>query len=115
MYKAQGKAAPKGIETSVYYNRGVLSAAVHVEAVRNAIKAKGGAAPNSEEVKRGMESIKGFTLGGLVPPLQVTPEDHEGGGWVQILEVKGGKFVKTTEWIQAYRDVIQKNLQAEAK
>jgi branched-chain amino acid transport system substrate-binding protein len=115
MYKAQGKPAPKGFETSVYYNRGVLIAAVHVEAARNAIKAKGGAAPNGEDVKKGMESIKGFSLGGLVPPLQVTPEDHEGGGWVQIWTVKGGKFVKATEWFQAYRDIIQKNLQAEAK
>jgi branched-chain amino acid transport system substrate-binding protein len=115
MYKAQGKPTPKGFETSVYYNRGVLAAAVHVEAARNAIKAKGGAAPNSEEVKKGMESIRGFALGGLVPPLQITPEDHEGGGWVQIWTVKGGKFVKSTEWLQAYRDIIQKNLQAEAK
>jgi len=115
MYKAQGKPAPKGFETSVYYNRGVLTAAVHVEAARNAIKAKGGGMPTSEDVKKGMESIKGFTLGGLVPPLQVTPEDHEGGGWVQIWTVKGGKFVKATDWFQAYREVIQKNLSAEAK
>ena len=35
--------------------------------------------------------IQGFTLGGLVPPLQVTPTDHEGGGWVQIFQVKGGR------------------------
>ncbi len=115
MYKAQGKPAPKGFETSVFYNRGVLIAAVHTEAARNAIKAKSGAAPNGEDVKKGMESIKGFTLGGLVPPLQVTPEDHEGGGWVQVWSVKGGKFVKTTDWFQAYRDVIHKNLTAEAK
>jgi branched-chain amino acid transport system substrate-binding protein len=115
MYKAQGKPAPKGFETSVYYNRGVLTAAVHVEAARNAIKAKGGAMPTGEDVKKGMESIKDFTLGGLVPPLQVTPADHEGGGWVQIWTVKGGKFVKSTDWFQAYRDVIQKNLTAEAK
>jgi branched-chain amino acid transport system substrate-binding protein len=115
MYKAQGKPVPKGFETSVLYNRGVLIAAVHVEAARNAIKAKGGAAPNGEDVKKGMESIKDFTLSGLVPPLQVTPADHEGGGWVQIWTVKGGKFVKSTEWFQAYRDIIQKNLQAEAK
>ena len=69
-------------------------AALHVEAVRNAIKAKGGKIPTSEEVKKGMESIKGFTLGGLVPPMEITPADHEGGGWVQIWTVKGGKLVK---------------------
>jgi branched-chain amino acid transport system substrate-binding protein len=112
MYQAQGKPAPKEQGTSVYYNRGVMMAAIHTEAVRNAIKAKGGAKPNSEEVKKGMESIKDFTLGGMVPPMQITPEDHEGGGWVQVWTVKGGKLVKDGEWFQAYRDVIKKHLQA---
>jgi branched-chain amino acid transport system substrate-binding protein len=112
MYKAQGKPEPKEQANSVIYNRGVFIAAIHLEAVRNAIKAKGGGKPNGEEVKKGMEKIKDFTLGGLVPPLNVTPEDHEGGGWVQIWTVKGGKFEKATEWIQAYRDVIKKHLAA---
>ncbi|MBM3648168.1 MAG: hypothetical protein FJX11_10295 [Alphaproteobacteria bacterium] len=114
MYKAQGKNPPKEMDSTVYYNRGVFIAALHVEALRNAIKAKGGGTPNSEEVKRGMESIKGFTLGGLVPPMEITPADHEGGGWVQIWTVQGGKLVKVKDWFQGYRDVIQKHLAAEA-
>jgi len=112
MYQAQGKPAPKEQEVSVFYNRGLMIAALHVEAVRNAIKAKGGAKPTSEDVKNGMEAIKGFTLGGMVPPMEVTREDHEGGGWVQVWSVKGGKLVKDGEWFQAYRDVIKKHLQA---
>ena len=112
MYQAQGKPAPKEQEISVFYNRGVMIAAIHAEAVRNAIKAKGGAKPTSEDVKKGMESIKGFTLGGMVPPMEITPEDHEGGGWVQVWTVKGGKLVKDGEWFQAYRDVIKKHLAA---
>ena len=112
MYKAQGKPAPKEQEISVFYNRGVMVAALHVEAVRNAIKAKGGKMPTSEDVKRGMESIRGFTLGGMVPPMQLTPEDHEGGGWVQVWSVKGGKLAKSSEWFQAYRNVIKKHLAA---
>jgi branched-chain amino acid transport system substrate-binding protein len=115
MYKAQGKPAPKELETSVYYNRGVMIAALHVEAVRNAIKAKGGAAPTSEDVKNGMEMVKGFTLGGLVPPMTITPEDHEGGGWVQVWTAKDGKFEKTTDWFQAHRDLIKKHLVASAQ
>jgi branched-chain amino acid transport system substrate-binding protein len=112
MYKAQGKQPPKEQENSVNYNRGVFQAAVHLEAIRNAIKAKGGAKPTGEDVKKGMEQIKDFTLGGLVPPLNITPEDHEGGGWVQIWTVKGGKFDKATEWFQAYRDVVKKHIAA---
>ena len=114
MYKAQGKQPPKEMESSVYYNRGVLIAALHVEALRNAIKAKGGATPTSEEVKKGMESVKGFTLGGLVPPMEITAADHEGGGWVEIWTVKGGKLERTKAWFQGYRPVIQKHLAAEA-
>jgi branched-chain amino acid transport system substrate-binding protein len=114
MYKAQGKPSPKEMESSVYYNRGVMTAAVHIEAVRNAIKAKGGAMPTGEDVKKGMEAVKGFTLGGLLPPMELTPADHEGGGWVQIWTVKGGKLVKTKDWFQGYRPVIQKHLAADA-
>ncbi|MFO1085933.1 MAG: ABC transporter substrate-binding protein [Reyranellaceae bacterium] len=114
MYKAQGKQPPKEMDSTVLYNRGVLTAALHVEALRNAIKAKGGATPNSEEVKKGMESVKGFTLGGLVPPMEITQADHEGGGWVEIWTVKGGKLVRTKEWFQGYRPLILKHLAAEA-
>ena len=112
MYKERGKPAPKEQETSVYYNRGLMTAALHVEAIRNAIKAKGGAKPTSEDVKKGMEGIKDFTLGGMVPPITLTPEDHEGGGWVQVWTVKGGKLVKDGEWFQAYREVIKRHLAA---
>jgi branched-chain amino acid transport system substrate-binding protein len=114
MYKAQGKSPPKEMDSTVYYNRGVLNAAVHVEALRNAIKAKGGAMPTSEDVKKGMEAIKGVTLGGLMPPLEITPTDHEGGGWCQIWTVKGGKLVKVKDWFQGYRPVITKQIAADA-
>jgi branched-chain amino acid transport system substrate-binding protein len=115
MYKAQGKPAPKEMDSTVYYNRGVFNAAIHVEALRNAIKAKGGAVPTTEEVKNGMEAIKGFTLGGLVPPMELSAADHEGGGWCQIWTVKGGKLVMTKDWFQGYRGVIKKQLAADAQ
>jgi branched-chain amino acid transport system substrate-binding protein len=116
MYKKQGKELPKEMASTVYYNRGVLIAAIHVEAVRNALKARGGQKITGVDVKSGLERIKGFTLGGLVPPLDITPTDHEGGGWVQIFQVKGGKLVKVTDWFKAYPDVVAMQIkQAEAK
>jgi len=114
MYKAQGKSTPKEMDSTVYYNRGVMTAAVHVEALRNAIKAKGGGVPTSEEVKNGMEHIKDFSLGGLVPPLTLTATDHEGGGWCEVWTVKGGKLVKTKDWFQGYRPLVEKQIQADA-
>ena len=108
MYKGQGKAPPKEMQSSVYYNRGLLWIALNVEAVRNAVVAKDGQVPTSDDVKRGFEQIKKLPVGDIAPPLQITPTDHEGGGWVQIFQVKGGKFQKTTEWYKAYPEVIAK-------
>jgi branched-chain amino acid transport system substrate-binding protein len=106
MYKAQGKEPPKGMDDTVIYNRGLLIAAIHAEAIRNAIKAKGGQKPTGEDVKNGFEQIHDFTLGGLFPPLKITPADHEGGGWVQIFQVHNGKFVKETDWFRGYPEVV---------
>jgi branched-chain amino acid transport system substrate-binding protein len=110
MYKKQGKEPPKEMASTVFYNRGVLIAALHVEAIRNAVKAKKGGKVTGEDVKKGFEKISNVTLGGLVPPLKVTATDHEGGGLVQIWQVKGGKFVKVTDWFAAYQDVVAKHI-----
>jgi branched-chain amino acid transport system substrate-binding protein len=107
MYKKEGKEPIKLMdENTVCYNRGLLQAAIHVEAIRNALKATGSNPPTGPDVKKGLEQIRDFSLGGLVPPLEITPTDHEGGGWVQIFQVKGRKFVKETDWMRAYRDDV---------
>ncbi len=113
MYKKAGQQPPKEMASTVYYNRGVVIAALHLEAVRNAVKAKKGAKVTGDDVKKGMESISNFTLGGLVPPIKLTPEDHEGGGLVQVVQIKGGKFVKDSEWINGYTDILNKQIAAQ--
>ena len=102
--------------STVYYNRGIFHVAVHIEAIRNALKAKGaGASLTGEDVKNGFEKVKGVTLDGLMPPLEITPTDHEGGGWVQIFTVKGGKLTKASEWFRAYPEILKKHIEADAK
>jgi len=115
MYKKEGQEPPKEMNSTVYYNRGVLIAALHVEAVRNAVKDKKGGNITGEDAKKGFEKISNFTLGGLVPPLKITATDHEGGGVVQIFTVKAGKFAKATEWFSAYNDVVAKHVKESAK
>jgi branched-chain amino acid transport system substrate-binding protein len=110
MYKKEGKEPPKWMASTVFYNRGVLIAALHVEAIRNAVKAKAGGKITGADAKAGFEKISNFTLGGLVPPLKITATDHEGGGLVQIWQVKDGKFVKVTDWFAAYQDVVAKHI-----
>jgi branched-chain amino acid transport system substrate-binding protein len=112
MYSKAGKSPPKEMDTSVYYNRGIQDAAVHIEALRNALKLTGGKPPTGEDMKKGFEMINDFTLGGLLPPLHVTPSDHEGGGFVQIFQVKGSEMVKETEWFNGYRDLVLKSVNA---
>jgi branched-chain amino acid transport system substrate-binding protein len=116
MYKSQGKQPPKEMSSTVYYNRGIFHMAAHVEAIRNALKAKGANATiTGDDVRAGFEQIKGVTLGGLFPPLEMSPADHEGGGWVQVFTVKGGKLTKASDWFRAYPEVIKKHIAADAK
>lgn len=104
MYKDEGKEVPE-IIGQVYYNRGVFNAAVMVEAIRLAVK-NSGLPVTGEKVKEGYEQIKDFTLGGFLPPLTITTQDHEGGGWVQLYQTKDGKLIKHTDWFQGYRDIV---------
>ena len=112
MYRKAGKEPPAAMASTVYYNRGVVQAALAVEAIRNAVAAKAGGTITGEDVRKGFEHIKDFTLGGLVPPLAITSENHEGGGWVQVWQVKDGKLVRVTDWFKAYPDVIARHLKA---
>jgi branched-chain amino acid transport system substrate-binding protein len=115
MLKAEGKTPGKEFESTVTFNRGVYQGAVHAAAIANAIKAKGGAKPTGDDLRKGFEQVTTLdpSLDGLAPPLKLTPEDHEGGGWVQVWSVKGGKFVKTTDWFQGYRAEVLKHVAAE--
>jgi branched-chain amino acid transport system substrate-binding protein len=110
MYKKDGKDPPKEMDNTVIYNRGLLQAAIQVQAITNALKISGGQKPTGDQVKAGLEQIHDFTLGGLVPPLQITATDHEGGGWVRIFSVKDGKFVAATDWVHPYREVVEQQV-----
>jgi branched-chain amino acid transport system substrate-binding protein len=105
MYKADGKPLPKDFATTLY-NRWLFHAAIQVEAIRNAAKVKKGAPITGEDLRAGFESISRASLarlGDMTPPLQVTPTDHEGGGWIQVYQVRNSKLNRVTDWFTAYR------------
>lgn len=113
LYKKEGSEPPKEMESTVYYNRGLLAAALHLKAIENAVSAKGGSAEISgEDVKNGFEKISNFTLGGILPPMSITRDDHEGGGWVRIFQVKGQGFVPVTDWMHGYRETVMEMVKA---
>jgi branched-chain amino acid transport system substrate-binding protein len=104
MLRDEGKPVPRHVG-SAYYNRGVLTGALMVEAVRLAIQTQG-LPLTGDKVRKGYESIRNFNLPGLAPPLTITPQDHEGGGYLRIYQVKGTQWVPVTEWTRGYRDEV---------
>jgi branched-chain amino acid transport system substrate-binding protein len=106
MYQKEGKPVPDVMKSTVYYNRGVFQGAVWAAAIKNALQLSHGQKPTGDDVKKGMEMIHDFALGGLVPPITITAADHEGGGWVQVFRIEGDGFKKMTPWTQAYRKLV---------
>src|SRR5262252_8611071 len=113
MYQAEQQGVPDYVGWT-YYNAGVVIAALMMEGIRLAIEQEG-LPVTGEKVKRGYERIKAFTLGGLLPPLTLTPEDHEGGGWVRLYQSKGEQLVPVTDWFRGYRDLVLEEVKKAAK
>lgn len=106
MYKERGANPPAEMDLTVYYNRGVFQAAMHVKAIGDAVAAAGTCDVTGTQVRDAMRNIRDFTLGGLVPPLQMSELDHEGGGFIRVFQVQNAKYVPVTDWYRAYRDEV---------
>jgi branched-chain amino acid transport system substrate-binding protein len=104
MRQDQGKDVPKFVG-SVYYNRGVLTAALMTEGIRLAIQ-NHGAPVTGDKVRRGLEEIRNFDAHGLAAPLNISPQDHEGGGHLKVYQVKGNAWVPVSDWIRGYRNEV---------
>lgn len=109
IYKERGEALPEEMDASTYYNRGLSWAAMHSEAIRRAVAANG---PDitGEDVKNAMETIRNYSLDNFMNPVSFSKQDHEGGGFVRIYQIRNGTYVPATDWIQSYRDVVQKHV-----
>ena len=56
-----------------------------------------------ERVKRALESFKDYVVGGLVPPLTITPKDHRPSVESRILIVKEGKLSRYSSFVSVAR------------
>jgi len=106
---------------SVLYNRGLINSAIVVEAIRTAQGQFGQRKLTSEEVMWGFqnlnltpESIEAIGMTGLIEPLQITCNDHEGGGKVLIQQWDGEKWTQVSDWITPNRDLIRPLYEASA-
>jgi branched-chain amino acid transport system substrate-binding protein len=103
---AKGKGAgPAEKVGGTYYNIGVASMALVAEGARLALE-KEGEPLTAAKLKNGLESIKDFTADGLLPPVTITSDDHQGGGRGRIGSWDGGKWVPKSEWAAAYQDIV---------
>ena len=118
-------ADPKRFGT-VYYNLGVVNGILNVEAVRVAQEKFGKRPLTGEEVRWGFENInltderlKQLGAYGLVQPLKLSCEDHEGGGAVRFQQWDGKEWKVISDWVQAdralLRPIIEKSAEQYAK
>jgi branched-chain amino acid transport system substrate-binding protein len=56
-----------------------------------------------ERVKSALESFKNFVVGGLIPPLTITAQDHRPSVESRIFIIKDGKFLRYTDFISIGR------------
>jgi branched-chain amino acid transport system substrate-binding protein len=77
------------------YVRGWTYVTVWAEALRRADKA---GQLTGEGVKKAMETLKDFNVGGLTSPVTYTATDHRPSTKTPIYQIKGGKLVKIAEY-----------------
>jgi branched-chain amino acid transport system substrate-binding protein len=99
---------------TVYHLRGVIHGIVAAESMRTA-QAKFGSRPiTGEEMRWGIENlditekrIKELGADGLLQPLKVSCQDHEGGGKVKFQQWDGEKWSVITDWVDADRALVR--------
>ncbi len=97
-----------------YYNIGVATMAVSVEAARLAL-AEFGAPLTGPKLKQGFEMIRDFDAQGLMPPITITEEDHQGGGYGRVSRWTGERWEPLTDWYAAYQDLVWEEIEAGAQ
>lgn len=106
---------------SVYYNIGLVNAALAVEALRTGHRKFGNRPLNGEEGRWAFEHLviddarlQQIGFKGLLQPLSITPKDHEGGGAARIQQWNGSRWVLKTDWIQADRNQLRPLIEAKS-
>ena len=100
-YKAAGGEIEK---KDLYYMKGWLKGIAIAAAVEQALTKNGGEVPRDlaafrQATRDALEGIKGLDDGGITPPLDFT--NHQGSVQARISEIKDGKYLPTTDWINA--------------
>jgi branched-chain amino acid transport system substrate-binding protein len=120
--KGKGTASKKEEVGSVLYNRGMLSAMLTVESIRQAQSKYGKRVVTGEEVRWGAENLnldagKIKTLGveGMMQPMKTSCRDHEGVAKGRIHTWDGTQWSYTSEWYTADSKFLRPLIEQQAK
>jgi branched-chain amino acid transport system substrate-binding protein len=119
--KGKGSGPKEGVG-EVLYNRAVINGMLDLEAIRTAMLKFGTkGAPTAEQVRWGMENlnlteqrIEQLGMKGLVRPMRLSCQDHEGNGLALVQQWDGKKWNVVSDWIEPMRDVVRPKLEAAA-
>jgi branched-chain amino acid transport system substrate-binding protein len=119
--KGKGSGPKEGVG-EVLYNRTIINAMLDTEAVRLAMQKFGTkGAPTAEQVRWGMENLnitdkrlEELGMKGLMRPLKVSCDNHEGNGLALVQQWDGKKWTIVSDWIEPMRDVVRPKLEAAA-
>ncbi len=120
--KGQGTAKDKKDVGSVLYNRGMISAMLTVEAIKQAQSKYGKRVVTGEEVRWGAENlnldaakIKALGFGDMVQPLKTSCSDHEGVRKGRVHTWDGKDWSYTSDWYEADMKILDPMIKASAK
>ena len=74
-----------------------------------------------EEIRWGLENLnidaaraKSLGAAGLISPISISCNDHEGGGSVMFQEWTGNKWEQVSDWIETDQSIVRPMIEAEA-
>jgi branched-chain amino acid transport system substrate-binding protein len=119
--KGKGAYKDRAQVGEVLYNRMIINAMLGVEAIRTAMGKYGNKPLTGEEVRWGYENLNiteqrldQLGMKGLMRPLKVTCENHEGNGMAAVQQWDGKKWTIVSDWIEPMRDVVRPKLEEAA-
>jgi len=118
----KGKGATKReLVGEVYYNRGMINAMLNIESVRTAMVKYGNKPLTGEQVRWGFENLnlteqrlEQIGMKGMMRPIRVSCENHEGNGMAAVQQWDGKKWTIVSDWIEPMREVVRPKLEAAA-
>ncbi|MCP1674692.1 branched-chain amino acid transport system substrate-binding protein [Natronocella acetinitrilica] len=106
-------AGPRENVGTTYYNIGVATMAVAVEGARIALE-EFGAPLTGDKLRQGLEMVTEYDAEGMMPPVTLSSEDHQGGGYGRVSQWNGQAWEAVSDWFNAHQDVVWEEIKKDA-